>query len=123
MVRLRNRLLIAAMAAGAFGCAHGDGSHRNGDGYLHFSIFHCGECDDFPTPAYGPHYSMAPGSYSGPPTQSESSSRMGTPTSSNAPPANYEAVEPPPEERTTAPVSPPTEMGNTPPTPPPADTP
>ncbi len=114
MVRLRNALLIVALAAGVFGCAHGDGSHRPWD-YAHFSIFHCSECDDFPTPGYGPHGSLMPGTYSGMPPESTASSRMSTPTSSNAPAANYEAVATPPEERPTNPAG---EAAGTPPTPP-----
>jgi hypothetical protein len=104
MVRLRNALMIVAMAAGAFGCAQWGGTpgHNSGStqsGYAHWSIFHCSQCDDFPTPAYGPNFSMMPGSYSGPASESSSSLRTATPTSSNAPPANAEAAVPPPEER------------------------
>jgi hypothetical protein len=115
MVRLRNALMIVALAAGAFGCAH-----LGGHTYEHWSPWHCSECDDFPTPAYGPQGGMMPGTYSGPPPESESSSRMGTPTSSNATPLNNEAAVTPPEERPTPPTTTPPDMGNTPPTPPPA---
>jgi hypothetical protein len=97
MVRLRNALMIVAMAAGAFGCAHGSGA--SGRDYAHWSIFHCSQCDDFPAPAYGPNYSMMPGSYSGPPPESTSSERTATPTSSNVQPSNAEAVSTPLEER------------------------
>ena len=62
-------------------------------------------------PAYGPNDSMMPGSYSGPAAGSEASSRMGTPTSSNAPPANEEAVVPPPDARPIDPTSEPAERG------------
>ena len=119
MVRLRNASWTVALAVLACGCAHGDGSHRLD--YAHFSIFHCSECDDFPTPAYGPQGTMMPGTYSGPPPESEASSRMGTPTSSNATPMNNEAVANPPDERPTPPTTtPPGVDGNSPPTPPPA---
>jgi hypothetical protein len=97
MVRLRNAVMIVAMAAGAFGCANGSGT--TGRGYAHWSIFHCSQCDDFPAPAYGPNYSMMPGSYSGPPPESSSSLRTATPTSSNVQPSNAEAVATPAEER------------------------
>jgi hypothetical protein len=108
MVRLRNALLVVALAAVAFGCAHGGGSH--GHDYAHWSIFHCSECDDFPMPAYGPNGSMVPGSYSGPPVvSSTAATRMSTPTSSNAPVVSEEAAVPPTDERPTnaAPVTPP----------------
>jgi hypothetical protein len=113
MARLRNALMIVALAAGAFGCAHWGGSH--GHDYAHWSIFHCSECDDFPTPAYGPNGSMMPGSYSGPPSESSASSRMSTPSSSNAPVTSEEAAVPPPSER---PVNPPGEAAPAPTTPP-----
>ena len=103
MVRLRNAIGIIAMAAGVCGCAQ-DHQLYKATGYHHWSVFHCGECDDFPTPAYGPNYSMAPGSYSGPHPESEASSRMGTPTSSNVPAPNYEAVATPPDERLVPPT-------------------
>ena len=64
MVRLRNVLLAVALAAGLVGCAN----IHVGD-YAHWSLFHCSECDDFPTPAYGPNGSMMPGSYTGPPAR------------------------------------------------------
>jgi hypothetical protein len=113
MVRFRNALMIVGLAAGAFGCAHGGGSH--GD-YAHWSIFHCSQCDDFPMPAYGPGGSMVPGSYSGPPSDSQASSRMATPSSSNAPVVSPEAAVPPSSER-------PSDTAPTPPAPPPANNP
>jgi hypothetical protein len=110
MVRLRNALMAATLAVGLSGCAH----IHVGD-YAHWSIFHCSECDDFPTPAYGPGGSMMPGSYTGPPAQSASSStRMMTPPSSNAPAPSNEAIRAPSDERP---------MTNTPPTVPPAENP
>lgn len=110
MVRFRNALLTVALAAGAFGCAHGDGSHRHD--YAHWSIFHCSECDDFPTPGFGQQGSIVPGSYSGGPVESNTAtSRMSTPTSSNAPVVSPEAAVPPTDER-------PAEAAPTPPVPP-----
>jgi hypothetical protein len=124
MVRLRNALMIVAIAAGAFGCAQWSGAQPGQQsGYAHWSIFHCSACDDFPMPAYGPNYSMMPGSYSGPPPESESSSRMGTPTSSNAPVTSPGVAVPPPDERPGTPTSEPPATGTTPPTPPPAGNP
>jgi hypothetical protein len=120
MVRLRNALTIVALAAGAFGCAQGDGSRRSWHDYQHWSPWHCSECDDFPLPSYGPNNSMMPGTYSGMPSGSESSSRMGTPTSSNAPATNNEAAINPPDERPIPPTSPPPDLRDTPPTAPPA---
>jgi len=58
MVRLRNALMAMALGTGVMGCYS---SH-----FAHYSPFHCDECDDFPTPAYGPGYSMMPGTYTGP---------------------------------------------------------
>ena len=101
MVRLRNVLMAVALGAGVTGCSHPPT-------YAHFSLFHCSECDDFPTPSYGPNYSMAPGSYSGPKSENKpDASRMTTPSSSNVPTPNNEAIETPPEERPiTQPTSP-----------------
>ncbi len=57
MVRLRNAVMAIALGTGVMGCALSQ-SH-----VAHYSIWHCDECDDFPTPAYGPGYSMMPGTY------------------------------------------------------------
>jgi hypothetical protein len=94
MVRLRNALMaVVALGFGVTGCSHPPT-------YAHFSLFHCSECDDFPTPAYGPGYSQVPGSYSGPKSENRpDASRMTTPSSSNVPAPNNEAIEPPPDER------------------------
>ena len=58
MARLRNVLIAMAIAVvlgtGAVGCH-----------FAHWSPFHCDDCDDFPAPAYGPDFSMMPGSYTG----------------------------------------------------------
>lgn len=101
MVRLRNALVMAAMAVGGFGCSHFQGGHD----YAHWSIFHCSECDDFPAPAYGPGGSMMPGSYSGTEPTSSASTRTATPTSSNLQPSNEEAISTPSEERPGNPTS------------------
>ena len=63
MVRLRNAVMAVALGTGAMGCRPSQ-SH-----VAHYSIWHCDECDDFPTPAYGPGYSMMPGTYTGAPAR------------------------------------------------------
>ena len=52
MVRLRNALMAVVLGTGLAGCTFAQGS-----------LFHCDSCDDFPAPAYGPGYSMMPGTY------------------------------------------------------------
>ncbi len=60
MLRLRNAVMALAMGVCGIGCAFSSSN------VAHYSIWHCDECDDFPTPAYGPGYSMVPGTYTGP---------------------------------------------------------
>ena len=103
MVRLRNALVMVAMAAGGFGCSHFHGG--NGHDYAHWSIFHCSECDDFPVPAYGPGGTMMPGSYAGTEPTSTASTRTATPTSSNLTPMNEESITTPLDERPGTPTS------------------
>jgi len=55
MMRLRNAVMAVVLGTGMMGCT-----------FSHYSVFHCDECDDFPMPAYGPGYSMMPGTYTGP---------------------------------------------------------
>jgi hypothetical protein len=62
MVRLRNAVMGLVLCTGLAGCSS---AHQ---GIAHWSIWHCDTCDDFPMPAYGPNYSMMPGTYTGPPT-------------------------------------------------------
>jgi hypothetical protein len=59
MIRLRNVVMAVALGTGVMGCALSQ-SH-----VAHYSIWHCDECDDFPTPAYGPGNTMMPGTYTG----------------------------------------------------------
>jgi hypothetical protein len=92
LARLRNLAISLVLGASAAGCAHGNWT------YARLSLFHCDECDDFPTPGYGPGYSMMPGTYAGQ-----------TPQDSHQ--ANQRALAPPGE-----PVGPGTP--STPPTPP-----
>jgi hypothetical protein len=79
MVRLRNAVMTAALfGTGMTGCSF---THQ---GIAHYSIWHCDECDDFPTPGYGPGYSMMPGTYTGPPARESLESNV-PPTSAPAP--------------------------------------
>jgi hypothetical protein len=90
LARLRNIIAAIAIGANSMGCSF---AHN---GFAHWSLFHCDECDDFPTPGYGPGYSMMPGSYAGPaPGQSDGSSQptSAAPTGSQATPG--EAPTPP----------------------------
>jgi hypothetical protein len=64
MVKLRNAAMAVALGTSVMGCALTGSSPSN---IGHYSIWHCDECDDFPTPAYGPGFSMMPGSYTAPP--------------------------------------------------------
>ncbi len=57
MMRLRYGVMAVVLGTGMMGCSS---SHFN---IAHWSIYHCDECDDFPMPAYGPGFSMAPGTY------------------------------------------------------------
>ncbi len=57
MMRLRYGVMAVVLGTGMLGCSS---SHFN---IAHWSIYHCDECDDFPMPAYGPGFSMAPGTY------------------------------------------------------------
>jgi hypothetical protein len=59
MVRLRTSLAALVLSAGASGCSFAHNS------LAHYSLFHCDSCDDFPTPAYGPGFSLMPGTYTG----------------------------------------------------------
>ncbi len=65
MVRLRNAVMAVALGTGVMGCAFSQSQSH----VAHYSIWHCDECDDFPMPAYGPGFSMMPGTYTRPPAQ------------------------------------------------------
>jgi hypothetical protein len=60
MTKLRKAVMTMALATGAAGCSHLDVPPS------HWSVFHCSECDDFPTPAYGPGFTQPTGTYTGP---------------------------------------------------------
>jgi hypothetical protein len=100
MVRLRNAVMAIVLATGMTGCA---ALHGEGNWFAHWSIFHCDSCDDFPAPSYGPGYSLAPGSYTGPATSGATDS--GQPAAST-PPANAAPSTTPPATITTPPTPP-----------------
>ena len=105
MVRLRNAVMAVAVGTGVMGCTLSDAQTRIG----HYSPWHCDECDDFPMPAYGPGYTMMPGSYTRPPAQGSAEPRQpangATESDSVAPPQQLPASVPPPA--TTTPPTPP----------------
>ena len=65
------------LGTGLTGCSFAHSGQRE------LSIWHCDTCDDFPSPAYGPSYSMMPGTYTGPSTPP--SAEAGLPDASPAP--------------------------------------
>jgi hypothetical protein len=103
MARLRIAVMAVALSTGVTGCAFAPSPSR----VAHYSIWHCDECDDFPMPAYGPGYSMMPGSYTRHPTQgsleSKPSANGATDSESVAPPQQVPA---PPPATTTPPPTP-----------------
>ena len=74
MVRLRNAAMAIVLGSGVMGCAFSQSQSQSHGG--RYSILHCDECDDFPTPAYGPGYTMMPGSYTRLPGQESSESKQ-----------------------------------------------
>jgi hypothetical protein len=103
MARLRNAVM--AVALGTCVCV-------TGCSFAHWSPFHCDECDDFPAPAYGPDFSMMPGSYTGtPPSDSGAAARPGSSTAPGGAGASQPVEEAPPPVPAQAPAT-------TPPTPP-----
>jgi len=72
MVRLRNVVMAVLLGTGLTGCS-----------FAHWSPFHCDSCDDFPSPTYGPGYSMMPGTYTRPATPGSTDS--GEPANSTTP--------------------------------------
>src|SRR5271156_2778572 len=102
MVRLRNAVMAVALGTGVMGCALSQ-SH-----VARYSIWHCDECDDFPTPTYGPGNSMMPGTYTGaPPRERPESDRPGSSTSDvgTVPPTSQPGPSTPPAA-TTPPTAP-----------------
>ena len=105
MVRLRHAVMAVALGTGVMGCTLSDAQTRIG----HYSPWHCDDCDDFPMPAYGPGYSMMPGSYTRLPGQGSldpkqpASDALDNQTA--PPPQQMPTVTPPPT--TTTPPAPP----------------
>jgi hypothetical protein len=107
MLKLRNAVMAVAMGMGVMGCAF------SGSNIAHYSIWHCSECDDFPTPAYGPGYSMAPGTYTGPTARDSAGSNQPSTATSDS------GSVPPPQQQpdgaaTSTTITPPTPPAATP---------
>jgi hypothetical protein len=90
MVRLRNALIVFALATGLAGC-----SSPHQWSIANLSIWHCDTCDDFPAPAYGSNFSMMPGTYTGPPAPGTNSAGQPAAGAPAAAPAPAGAVAPP----------------------------
>ncbi len=103
MVRVRHAVMAVALGTGAMGCA----LTQSPSNVAHYSIWHCDECDDFPTPAYGPGYSMMPGTYTRPPSQNSPGPTAATNGTGDAgavpPPQQTPASTPPPPPAATPP--------------------
>jgi hypothetical protein len=96
MARLRNVVMAVVLVTGVMGCR-----------FAHWSPFHCDGCDDFPAPAYGPDFSMMPGSYTGlPPSDSAKPNGTGASTAPTGAGASQPVEEAPPPAPT--PPTPPT---------------
>ena len=102
MVRLRNAVMAFVLATGMTGCS---ALHGEGNWFGHWSPWHCDTCDDFPAPAYGPNYSLAPGSYTGPLASGSGTTESGEPAAST-PPAGAAPGATPPATITTPPTPP-----------------
>ena len=105
MVRIRNAVMAVALGTGVMGCTLADSQTRIG----HYSPWHCDDCDDFPMPAYGPGFSMMPGSYTRP--QGQGSLDPKQPASDaldneTAPPPQQMPANTPPPATTTPPPPP-----------------
>ncbi len=107
MVRLRNAVMVFALAGGLAGC-----SAPHNWNIAHISIWHCDSCDDFPSPSNGPNYSMIPGTYTGGPVPGTSDTAA--PAGSTPATGGTPAMAPAAPAITPAPAAPAT----TPPTPP-----
>jgi predicted component of type VI protein secretion system len=103
MVRVRHAVMAVVLGTGAMGCA----LTQSPSNVAHYSIWHCDECDDFPTPAYGPGYSMMPGSYTVVPGQKSPESKPTTNSALDSGAAPPPAQVPAPPPTTTTPPTPP----------------
>jgi hypothetical protein len=103
MVKLRIAVATVALCTGVTGCA----LHNAPSNIAHYSIWHCDECDDFPTPGYGPNFSMVPGSYTQPPapgmTNAKPPASDATNFGTSSPPGQTPAAPPPPQTPAAAP--------------------
>lgn len=96
MGRLRNGVVVLILGTSLTGCS-----------FAHYSLFHCDACDDFPTPAYGPDFTMMPGTYTGPSLRnSVEAGSPSTPSPSSAGPAEGAAPLPAPSPPTPPTASP-----------------
>jgi hypothetical protein len=93
MMRLRNAVMAAMLGTSVTGCA------LSQHGIARYSIWHCDDCDDFPTPGYGPGYSMMPGTYTGPPARD--SLEPAQPAAATPAPGSVAPVAPPVTSPTT----------------------
>lgn len=108
MMKVRHAVMAVALGTGGMGCA----LTQSPSHIAHYSIWHCDECDDFPTPAYGPGYSMMPGSYTAIAGQRSPDAKPATSgaldSGAVAPPQQMPSVASPPG--TTTPPPPPAAM-------------
>ena len=105
MLRVRHAVMAVVLGTGATGCA----LTQSPSHVAHYSIWHCDECDDFPTPAYGPGYSMMPGSYTAIAGQNSPNSKPAAnsaPDSGAVPPPQQPTASTPPGATTTPPAPP-----------------
>jgi hypothetical protein len=110
MVRVRHAVMAVALGTGTMGCA----LTQYPSNVAHYSIWHCSECDDFPTPAYGPGYSMMPGTYTRPPSANSPEPKPATNDavdSGAVPPPQQSPGSAPPPTTTTTPPPPPAAPG------------
>jgi hypothetical protein len=105
MVRFRHLVVAVALGTGVMGCALSQSPSH----IARYSIWHCDECDDFPMPAYGPGYSMMPGTYTRPPAQESLEPKQQASSAADS------GSVPPPQQM---PASTPAGATTTPPTPP-----
>ncbi len=122
MMRRCRAVMAITLGMGVTGCSYAPSLSHVG----HYSIWHCDECDDFPTPAYGPAYSMMPGSYTTNAAQNASEPKppATVPNDFGAAPPPQQTPSPMPPATTTPPAAPaapqPPATTTTPPVVPPA---
>jgi hypothetical protein len=102
MVRLRNGAVAIVLSASLSGCSF---AHYSPFPFAHYSLFHCDSCDDFPTPAYGPDFSLMPGTYTGVGSRDSQPAATSTPNPNSGLPV--QAASPAAVPTTPAPSTPP----------------